>query len=69
VQHRGLYDPDHNGSYTIKTYTSEKKYDKETGQWQHERIVLKPLNPGYSPIVIEEEGDFTVIGEFIDFLR
>lgn len=69
VQHRGLYDPDHNGSYTIKTYTSEKKYDKETGQWQHERIVLKPLNPGYNPIVIEEDGDFTVIGEFIDFLR
>jgi len=69
VQHRGLYDPDHNGSYTIKTYTSEKTYDRETGQWQHERIVLKPLNPDYSPIVIEEDGDFTVIGEFIDFLR
>ncbi len=69
VQHRGLYDPDHNGSYTIKTYTSEKTYDRETGQWQHERIVLKPLNPDYSPIVIEEEGDFTVVGEFIDFLR
>ncbi len=45
VQHRGLYDPDHNGSYTIKTYTSEKAYDRDTGQWQHERIVLKPLNP------------------------
>ena len=69
VQHRGLYDPDHNGSYTIKTYTSEKTYDRETGQWQHERIVLKPLNPDYNPIVIEEDGDFTVIGEFIDFLR
>ena len=69
VQHRGLYDPDHNGSYTIKTYTSEKKYDKETGQWQHERIVLKPLNPDYSPIVIEEEGDFTVIGEFIGLVN
>ncbi len=69
VQHRGLYDPDHNGSYTIKTYTSEKSYDRETGQWQHERIVLKPLNPDYSPIVIEEEGDFTVIGEFIGLVN
>jgi DUF2075 family protein/SOS-response transcriptional repressor LexA len=69
VQHRGLYDPDHNGSYTIKTYTSEKTYDRETGQWQHERIVLKPLNPDYSPIVIEEEGDFTVIGEFIGLVN
>jgi uncharacterized protein len=69
VQHRGLYDPDHNGSYTIKTYTSEKSYDRETGQWQHERIVLKPLNADYSPIVIEEEGDFTVIGEFIGLVN
>jgi len=69
VQHRGLYDPDHNGSYTIKTYTSEKTYDRETGQWQHERIVLKPLNPDYSPIVIEEEGDFTVVGEFIGLVN
>ena len=69
VQHRGLYDPDHNGSYTIKTYTSEKKYDKETGQWQHERIVLKPLNPDYNPIVIEEDGDFTVVGEFIGLVN
>jgi uncharacterized protein len=69
VQHRGLYDPDHNGSYTIKTYTSEKSYDRETGQWQHERIVLKPLNPDYSPIVIEEEGDFTVVGEFIGLVN
>ncbi len=69
VQHRGLYDPDHNGSYTIKTYTSEKTYDRDTGQWQHERIVLKPLNPDYSPIVIEEEDDFTVIGEFIGLVN
>ena len=69
VQHRGLYDPDHNGSYTIKTYTSEKTYDRETGQWQHERIVLKPLNPDYNPIVIEEDGDFTVVGEFIGLVN
>ena len=69
VQHRGLYDPDHNGSYTIKTYTSEKSYDRETGQWQHERIVLKPVNPDYSPIVIEEDDDFTVVGEFIGLVN
>jgi DUF2075 family protein len=69
VQHRGLYDPDHNGSYTIKTYTSEKSYDRDTGQWQHERIVLKPVNPDYSPIVIEEEDDFTVVGEFIGLVN
>ncbi len=69
VQHQGLYDPDHNGSYTIKTYTSEKSYDRETGQWQHERIVLKPVNPEYKPIVIEEDDNFTVIGEFIGLVN
>jgi len=69
VQHRGLYDPDHNGSYTIKTYISEKSYDCDTGQWQHERIVLKPINPEYSPIVIDQEDDFTVIGEFIGLVK
>ncbi|MFA7552518.1 MAG: DNA/RNA helicase domain-containing protein [Bacteroidales bacterium] len=69
VQHRGLHDVDYTGSYTIKTYTSEKSFDRETGQWQHERIVLKPINPAYSSIVLDQEDDFTVVGEFIDFLR
>ena len=69
VQHRGLYDPDHNGSYTIKTYTSEKAYDRDTGQWQHERIVLKPLNPQHNPIVIEDDDNFTVVGEFIGLVN
>ncbi len=69
VQHRGLYDVDYTGSYTIKKYTSEKSFDRETGQWQHERIVLKPANPEYTPIVIEEEDDFTVVGEFIGLVN
>ena len=69
VQHRGLHDVDYTGSYTIKTYTSEKSFDRETGEWQHERIVLKPINPSYSPIVIDQEDDFTVIGEFIGLVK
>ncbi len=68
VEHQGLYDPDNNGSYTIKTYTSEKIFDEETGQWQHARILLKPLNPAYSPIVIEEDDNYSVIGEFIGII-
>ncbi len=65
VQHQGLFDPDHNGSFTIKTYTSEKSFDETTGEWRHERIVLEPVNPDFQPIVIEGEDSFTVIGEFI----
>lgn len=65
VQHRGIFDADHNGSYTIKTYTSEKSFDKDTGEWMHERIVLKPLNPKFNPITIVEDDNFSVIGEFI----
>jgi len=69
VQHRGIFDSDHNGSYTIKTYTSEKSYDKETGEWMHERIVLKPLNSDFKAITIVEEDNFSVIGEFIGVVR
>ncbi len=69
VQHRGIFDSDHNGSYTIKTYTSEKSYDKETGEWMHERIVLKPLNAEFKAITIVEDDNFSVIGEFIGVVR
>lgn len=69
VQHRGIFDSDHGGSYTIKTYTSEKSFDKETGEWMHERIVLKPLNAKFSPITIMEDDNFSVIGEFIGVVK
>lgn len=69
VQHNDHYDAENEGSYSIKRYTSEKVYDKETGEWMHEQILLKPLNPSYDPIKIEKEDGFMVIGEFIDVVR
>jgi len=69
VQHRGTFDSDHNGSYSIKTYNSEKSFDKETGEWMHERIVLKPLNAEFTPITIVEDDNFSVIGEFIGVVK
>jgi len=69
VQHNDFYDSENQGSYSIKKYSSEKAYDKETGEWLHEKIVLKPLNPSYDPIVIDNEDGFIVIGEFIDTLK
>jgi len=69
VQHNDHYDAENEGSYSIKKYSSEKVYDKETGEWMHEQILLKPLNPSYDPIKIEKEDGFMVIGEFIDVVR
>lgn len=69
VQHNDHYDSENEGSYSIKKYTSEKVYDKETGEWMHEQIILKPVNNTYEPIKIENEEGFMVIGEFIDVVR
>lgn len=69
VQHTNYYDPDYSGAYSIKKYTSEKSYD-EFGNWQHEKIELKPLNHDYNPIVLtpEDADEFRVIGEFVGVL-
>ena len=66
VQHHSTYDPDTAGAYSIKQYSSRKQYN-EYGEWQHEQIVLSPLNLDYSPIVISEndDGQFRVVGEFV----
>lgn len=66
VQHRDIEDPDHGGTYTVKTYHSEKI--EEGGELVNRRIVLKPETNayGYSPIVIEDNGEeLMVIGELL----
>lgn len=64
--HEGITDPHTGGRYTVKIYESEKR-GSEDGEWQHARIILKPRNPDYTPIVLEpeEEGEVRVIGEFV----
>lgn len=36
------------------------------GEWVQERIILKPLNPAYEPIILEpeEEGQVLAIADF-----
>jgi DUF2075 family protein/predicted GIY-YIG superfamily endonuclease len=66
VQHRDIEDPDHGGTYTVKTYHSEKI--EEDGVLVNQRIVLKPETNayGYSPIVIESGGEeLVVVGEWL----
>ncbi|MCK5392804.1 MAG: DUF2075 domain-containing protein [Candidatus Omnitrophica bacterium] len=69
VQHNSISDVETGGKYTVKKYTSKKKYS-EYGPWKHESITLLPLNPAYEPIHIpnSEEGEFMVIAEFISVL-
>lgn len=65
VQHNNYYDSENEGSYSIKRYSSEKVVDETTGEWQHEKIILKPENPDYENIIIQEDDGFVVVGEFI----
>lgn len=68
VQHHSLFDPDSSGNYTIKKYTSQKSHDPETGEWMHESIILKPLNPDYEPLILAEDDNYLVVGELIGVL-
>ena len=70
VQNHIAYDPDYGGSYAIKQYSSEKYYNTD-GTWRHSEILLKPLNPKYNPIVLDEmDSDcFRVIGEFMGIVN
>ncbi len=68
VQHHNIEDPDHGGTYTVKTYYSEKTTDNDL--IVNKRIILKPEtnSPDYSPIIIENSENLSVIGEFISVL-
>lgn len=48
--------------YTIKKYQSEKLITDEG--WQHLKVELKPLNPDFSIIELDEEGEYRTIGIF-----
>jgi len=50
--------------YTLKKYFSRKTYGLD-GTWEHEEIWLLPLNPGYSPIRLENDGVYRICGWFV----
>lgn len=70
AQHRGYFDEDNAGAYSIKEYHSQKSFD-EDGNWQHEQIVLKPLNRAYEPITLtpDDIADFRIVGGFVGVLQ
>jgi type III restriction enzyme len=70
VWHSGISDPFAGGQYTVKVYESEKRPDEEGG-FRHIRVVLKPRNPEFEPIVVEpeEEDQVRVIAEFVQVIK
>ncbi len=65
VQLRDATDPETGQRYTVKRYESEKKAQDDS--WRHTRILLKPANPEYKPIVLTDadEGGLQVIAEMV----
>jgi len=63
---RDIADPENQGSYTIKRYSSEKAY-LEGNVWIHKRITLSPDNKDFKDIVLENVGedDFYIAAEFV----
>ncbi|MGD0199337.1 MAG: S24 family peptidase [Bryobacteraceae bacterium] len=54
------------GEFTLKVYESEKRSIEEG--WEHARIRLKPLNPDYPVLELDEESDHRVLGELVGVL-
>jgi SOS-response transcriptional repressor LexA len=54
------------GEFTIKVYESEKTATEEG--WRHSRIRLKPLNPDYPVLELEDESEYRVLGELAGLL-
>ena len=59
VWHAGVTDPESGGQYTLKVYHSEKSV-RPDAEWQHEKIILKPLNHDYDPVVLEASDEEAV---------
>ncbi len=68
AQLRDGVDPETGHRYTVKRYESEKAPVDDT--WRHVRIVLRPTNPEFAPIVIDdaEEGSLRVVAELVEAL-
>ncbi len=70
VQHRDIQDPEYLGSYTIKTYHSEKVATDEG--WKHQRILLEPSSTQseFETLILNEEqcSELALVGEFVTIL-
>ena len=68
IQFHSMTDPENGGRYTVKKYHSEKIVSQD--EWSHQIIELRPLNPAYNPIPVNEHeaGNLLVVGEFLEIV-
>ena len=50
--------------YTLKKYFS-RKINSPEGTWEHEEIWLLPMNPEFSAMRLEDEGNYRICGWFV----
>lgn len=69
VRHPGIADSESGGQFTVKVYTTDEARALAAGEAFH-RIILKPLNPDYEPIVltVEDEEQVRVLAEVVEVL-
>lgn len=51
------------GEFTVKVYESEKRTTEDG--WQHTRIRLKPLNPEFEVLELDDGTEYKILGEFV----
>jgi SOS-response transcriptional repressor LexA len=61
VWRRGISDT--GGEFTLKVYESRKRVSEQG--WEHAGITLRPLNPEFEPVELEDGGEYRVLGEYI----
>ncbi|HVX67555.1 MAG TPA: S24 family peptidase [Bryobacteraceae bacterium] len=54
------------GEFTVKVYESEKRAGEEG--WEHSRIRLKPLNPEFPVLELDDDPEYRVLGELVTAL-
>ena len=69
VQMRDAADPENGQRYTVKRYESEKVEDG--GPWRHTKIMLKPVNLAFEPIILTgaDDGALEVVAEVLEVFR
>jgi uncharacterized protein len=72
AQHRSISDPESEGSYTVKRYSS-KKEQSIGGEWRHTSLELEPdsTNSSFKSLVFgpESAGAVSIVAEFIGVLE
>lgn len=51
------------GEFTVKVYESAKRITEEG--WEHTRIRLKPLNPEFEVLELDDTTEYRILGEFV----